>query len=185
MQPVPTAPAKDWHQPPVQGLSPLRQPTTGQAIKAAAANRRTKRATEAGHHPSAQPVPGQLYPEPAPYAYYRVTAVQVRQDRKALRMDLVSDMGEPWQGIEMPVTALGPQALEIQPGDRFTWDGRSLANRVPIRLQAELYQLAAKLNAMPAHKRAISRQNAQTVQTLREGGYVFNTDNYVIPVANR
>src|ERR1700739_1501566 len=37
MQPAPTAPANDWHQPPVEGRSPLRQPTTGQAIKAAAA----------------------------------------------------------------------------------------------------------------------------------------------------
>ena len=99
-------------------------------------------------------------------------------------MDLVSDSGEPWPGIETPVTALGPQALEIQPGDRFTWDGKPLTNRVPVRLQAELHQLAAKLNTMPVHKRTTSRQDARTVQTLREGGYVFNADNYVVPVGH-
>jgi hypothetical protein len=185
LQPAPPAPVKDWHQPPVEGLSPLRQPTTGQAIKAVAANRRAKRAAEAEHRPPVPPAPGQLYPEPAPFVYYRVTEVRFSEDRKALRMDLVSDSGEPWQGIEAPVTALGPQALEIQPGDRFTWDGDSLANRVPLRLQAELYQLAAKLNAMPAHERATSRHDPQTVQTLREGGYIFNADNYVVPVGNR
>lgn len=84
----------------------------------------------------------------------------------------------------MPVAQIGPQALEIQPGDRFTWDGQSLGNRVPLRLQAELHQLAAKLNAMPAQKRATSRHDIQTVQTLREGGYVFNADNYVVPIWN-
>ena len=47
------APSKDWHQPPVEGRSPLRQPTTGQAIKAAAANRRAQRAAEAEHRPAA------------------------------------------------------------------------------------------------------------------------------------
>jgi hypothetical protein len=184
MQPVPAAPAqvKDWHQPPVEGRSPLRQPTTGQAIKAAA-NRRAKRAATE-YRQTAQPGPAQLYPEPAPYAYYRVTAIQFSRDRTLLRMDLVSDSGEPWPGIESPVIALGPQALEIQPGDRFTWDGKSLTNRVPIGLQAKLHQLAAKLNAMPAHKRTTSRQDVHTVQTLREGGYVFNADNYVVPVGH-
>jgi hypothetical protein len=184
MQPAPTAPAKDWHQPPVEGRSPLLQPTTGQAIKAAAANRRAKRAAATEHRLAAQAAPNQLYPEPAPCAYYRVAAVQFSRDRTTLKMDLVSDSGEPWQGLETPVAALGPQAFEIQPGDRFTWDGKSLTNRVPMRLQAELHQLAAKLNAMPAHKRATSRQDAQTVQTLRQGGYVFNPDNYVVPAGN-
>src|SRR6201999_1723154 len=31
MPPVQAGPAKDWHQAPVQGVSALRQPTTGQA----------------------------------------------------------------------------------------------------------------------------------------------------------
>jgi hypothetical protein len=185
MQPAQTAPAKDWHQPPVEGLSPLRQPTTGQAIKAAAANRRAKRAVQAEPQLTAPLQSAQIYPQPAPYVYYRVTSVQLTADRSTLRMDLVSDSGEPWQRIEAPVAQIGPQALEMQPGDRFTWDGQSLGNRVPVRLQAELQQLASKLNAMPAQKRAISRHDIHTVQTLREGGYVFNPDNYVVPVGNR
>ena len=184
MPPAQAAPVKDWHQPPVEGLSPLRQPTTGQALKAAAANHRAKRAAESERQPVVTPQPPQIYPEPAPYVYYRVTAVQLSGDRSTLRMDLVSDSREPWQGIEMPVAQIGPQALEIQPGDRFTWDGQSLGNRVPLRLQAELQQLAAKLNAMPAQKRATSRHDIQTVQALREGGYVFNADNYVVPIWN-
>ncbi len=184
MQPVQARPVKDWHQPPVEGLAPLRQPTTGQAIKAAAANRRAKRATKAQHQPSAQSQSVQIYPEPAAYVYYRVTAVQLSGDRKTLRMDLLSDSGEPWHNIEAPVAEMGLQALEIQPGDRFTWDGSSLENRVPVNFQAELQQLVAKLNAMPTQKRATSRHDTQTVQTLREGGYVFNADNYVVPVGN-
>jgi len=184
MQPVQAGPAKDWHQPPVERLSPWRQPTTGQAIKAAAANRRAKRAAEAEHQPPAPPQSVQIYPEPAAHVYYRVTSVLLSGDRKTLRMDLLSDLGEPWRDIEAPVAEMGPQALAIQPGDRFTWDGKSLENRVPVRFQAELQQFAAKLNAMPAQKRAISRHDIQTVQTLREGGYVFNADNYVVPVGN-
>src|SRR5260370_39335965 len=53
MPQAPAAPVKDWHQPPAEGLSVLRQPTTGQAIKAAVANRRARRAARAqGQHPT-------------------------------------------------------------------------------------------------------------------------------------
>jgi hypothetical protein len=184
MQPVQAGPAKDWHQPPVESLSPWRQPTAGQAVKAAAVNRRAKRAAEAEHQPSAPPRSVQVYPEPAAYVYYRVTAVLLSGDRKTLRMDLLSDSGEPWRDVEVAVTQMGSQAPEIQPGDRFTWDGRSLENRFPLRFQPELQQFAAKLNAMPAQKRATGRHDIKTVQAVREGGYVFNADNYVVPVGN-
>jgi hypothetical protein len=184
MQPVQAGPAKDWHQPPVEGLSPWRQPTTGQAIKAAAAGHRAQRAAEAEHQPSAPPQPVRVYPEPAAYVYYRVTAVLLSGDRKTLRMDLVSDSGEPWRDVEVAVAQLGPQDLEIQPGDRFTWDGRSLENRFPISFQPGLQQFAANLNAMPAQNRATGRHDIKTVQALREGGYVYNADNYVVPVGN-
>jgi hypothetical protein len=63
-------------------------------------------------------------------------------------MDPISDSGDPWPGIEAPVDLMGRQALEVQPGDRFTWDGQSLENRVPVALQVQLQQLAAKINAM-------------------------------------
>jgi hypothetical protein len=182
IQPVQAGPTKDWHQPPVEGPSPLRQPTTDQAIKAAAANRRAKRAAKSEPQPPTPPQSARICPEPAGYVYYRVTAVQLSQGQQTLRMDLVSDSGEPWHGIEVPMAEMGPQAVEIQPGDRFTWDGESLENRVPVRLQPELRQLAAKINAMPAQKRATSRHDIQTVQTFREGGYVFNADNYVVAI---
>ena len=55
----------------------------------------------------------------------------------------------------------------------------------PVGLQVELQQLAAKLNAMPAQRRAISRHDVQTAQTLREGSYVFNADNYAVAIGNR
>ena len=88
------------------GVSPLRQPTTGQAIKAVVAARRAKRAEEVvGQRQSAPPVPAHLF--------------------------------------------------------------------------------AARLNAMPAQNRAASRHDATMVQSLREGGYVFNPDNYVVATGNR
>lgn len=55
MQPAQAEPAKDWHQPPVEGRSPLRQPTTGQAIKAAAASHRAKRAAKTESQPPTSP----------------------------------------------------------------------------------------------------------------------------------
>lgn len=60
MPPAQAAPVKDWHQPPVEGLSPLRQPTTGQALKAAAANHRAKRAAESASTSGRAPVTADL-----------------------------------------------------------------------------------------------------------------------------
>lgn len=184
--PAPAASGKDWRQPPVEGVSPLLQPTVGQAIKAAAANRRAKRPAEEEHHLStSQKMPAQLYPEPAPWAYYRVTAAQLSEDQQTLRMDLISDSGEPWQGVEAPVAEIGPQAADVQPGDRFTWDGNSLENRVPVASQVEIQELVANLNALPAQKRVISRRDAQMVQFFRQSGYVFNADNRVVAVEEK
>jgi hypothetical protein len=73
----------------------------------------------------------------------------------------------------------------MQPGDRYTWDGDSLENYVPVELQAELEQLAARLNAMPAENRAACRRDAKMVQTFREGGYVFDADNCAVPVGSK
>lgn len=187
------APArKDWRQPPVEGKSPWMQPTVGQAIKAAAEERRVKlavqQAQQAAHSPVSPPsgpqIPVQLYPEPAAYVYYRVTEVQFSQDQASLRLDLVSDTGEPWRGVEFPVAAIGAEASSIQRGDRYTWDGRSLSNRVPVTSQGELQGLADNINAMSADKRAISHRDGQMVQKLRQGGYVFNADNRVVSVAS-
>jgi hypothetical protein len=115
--------------------------------------------------------PGASFPEPAPYVYYRVTAV------RAKTFDLVSDNGEAWDGIESEAN----QIAKLDVGGRFTWDGENLANYISASMQPEIREQVARLNGMPAHQR-IQMRTAATVQTMREFGYVFDANNKVVPV---
>ena len=83
------------------------------------------------------------YPQPAEYIYCRVTNVQVRPDRSQVILSLMSDSGEPLPDVPVSVADAGQKALEIQPGDRFTFDGDTLGNRMPITLAAQYQEMQA------------------------------------------
>lgn len=115
--------------------------------------------------------PQAVFPEPAPYVYYIVTAVRPGS------FDLISDDGEPWQGIPADRQDLA----KIEVGGRFTWDGSSLENYVPYSLQPDIRGQVRELNSLPAHKR-IQMRHQSTVQSMREFGYVFDSQSRLMPV---
>lgn len=120
------------------------------------------------------------YPQPAEYVYCKITNVQVSPDRSQITLSLMSDSGEQLPDVPVSVRDAGDEALEIVPGDRFTYDGETIGNRMPIALAARYQELQAKLNAMDVFHRAEARKDPDIVQTLRNAGYVFDADNRVV-----
>jgi hypothetical protein len=112
------------------------------------------------------------FPQPAQYVYYRVTAVHPDS------FDLVSDEGEPWEGVEIDAE----QLAAIQVGSRFTWDGETMDNHVPARMLPEILQQVKRLNAMPAHQR-IQMRTQSSVQTMHEFGYVYDAQSKLSPAS--
>jgi hypothetical protein len=85
-----------------------------------------------------------LYAQPAEYIYCTVTNVQVSADRSQVTLSLVSDSGEQLPDVPVSVAEAGQDALEIAPGDRFTYDGETLGNQIPASLAAQYQELQAK-----------------------------------------
>jgi hypothetical protein len=119
------------------------------------------------------------YPEPARYIYCRAIAARLSEDRTQVILSLVSDSGEKYENITAKVTSIDSDS-QVSPGDRFTWDGKDLGNYVPVRGVAQYQQLQGKLNAMDDWKRAEARQDAEMVQSFRNAGYVFDSDNRIV-----
>lgn len=109
-------------------------------------------------------------PEPAPYVYFRITDVH------GDTFDLVSDEGEEWGGIH----ADPEQVAVMEVGGRMTWDGETMENYMPPELLAQARGQVDKLNSLPAADR-VQMRTADTVQTLRECGYVLDSDNRAVP----
>jgi hypothetical protein len=130
--------------------------------------------------PANRQEPVMTYPEPAPYVYCRVIAARFGEDRTQAIFSLVSDSGEKIENITATMNDDSDADAQVNPGDRFTWDGRELENHIPAGLIAQYQQLQAKMNAMDAWKRAEARQDADMVQQFRNAGYVFDSDNRLV-----
>jgi hypothetical protein len=158
------------------GIGPIRYstPLTGKRRKSRrAASPTPGKPRQAREDLRASIPPPTSFPQPAPYIYYRMTAV------RADSFDLVSDEGETWDGVESD-----PQQIaKLQVGGRFTWDGENMENYVPADLQPEMRKRVKRLNAMPAHKR-IQMRDQTTVQTMRQFGYVFDSESRLVPVGS-
>jgi hypothetical protein len=68
--------------------------------------------------------------------------------------------------------------------DRFTWDGDTLENWVPGHLiESETHRLIADINSRPEWQRASLRQDPETVQTLRQSGFLFDVSHHAVPAS--